>query len=1126
MDSNKITSQRKVTSFIKKRLKPAYLLFFILPLAYCFVSWETNSSQIVDNTKYYDYLSFSIRSSNPARLALVENQREKILWDINSKAYKNLEIVDQINSDKGINFTATNLNTNDTLSFLGINFYSNNKLYSLDNNIKEHITVTNARFDEKNGVFLLIVERTGTPVTITLTSPEDWGNREPFNAKTLIIILVFLLAFLFVIVINPSPGYFVLSMVFAIFVLAFGYFTVNNSNGRVTISSSSKIKNAEIFYSQTPFFSALKRYSSEKITDVFSQPVNLETEKYLRFDIGDSLIQLNQIKIKISSGFFSKSYNLSELPQNRLVLNDMILVGNIYHITGNDPYIRFSSIYFTGKLEFLLFLEHNKFLFLTLVVLLILISLHWFLDKKVQRLKLKPAYLAFLLIPLAYYQINQHWVKKSTPQGSDYLYFSVKSSHPSVITLVNGSDSVTSWFVDAPGFKYLQYKGRFNINENFFFKVTGLLQQDTISFLSINIFHNDHIYSLFEKNNSLCKITNADYVDQSKNFDVVIKKSGLPVFIRLLPTNLLEKNNQEINSRALLVLITFFTFLIVLLYSPNQWFFIISVMVTSVMMIVFFMLSSDIQSHLILKTSSPANRADFFYNNNPQFVPKRSHIDLTGKSTFKFQIMPDEFKFFRCDIGDDKEKINDLAIGAEFGILKTNWDYRTISSDKILLNDLIRSGNQFIVCGNDPFIVLSSAYQANKIQNFVSVRQNLFFFMSLLLFLILIISDKYFTTNKRPGFFLVVFFFSFISAGLVIHLFNSETRVLLFENRSANKFPAFQIDSTVNFTKGLDNYILDQLPGRKNSIKMNCLMQFFVFKQLVNNQVIHFGDDGWMFYIAGPAKENFENRQPLTIQELEKIKGVLVARNEWLKKRGIHFYLIFPPMPQSIYKEYVGLRLRQYYKQTKSEQLIEYLKLNSDLDVIDVYTPLMKAKYSGYSKPYYKNNCHWNYYGGYIGYCTVINYIKKDFPNIGDPLTTKDFNWVESEDFKPDLLRLMDIDKFYKFTEIAPKFVDNIITDTIYPFYLDLWTPAPPAIIRTKRVNYPSMLMYGDSYAGALLKFLFCNFSKSTFIWTPLFHPLIIEKEKPDMVIQEMVDVSISNILLKNKPLPELKDSI
>jgi len=1125
MDSKPTNNHSNISLFFEKRLRLVYLLFLFIPLAYYFL-WGNQAYTHSGTAKHLDYMGFSVKSTSPARLSIVENEQELMAWDINSNAYKNLEFVGKLDTNKDISLKAEKLNSNDTLFFLGFNIYSNNKLFSLGDDINQHITVTNARLAEKDGVLILIVEKSGIPLNIKLKSPTKWGRSDPFNSQKSIILFVFLAAFLLMMLANPSTRYVLLSLILAIFILVFSYFTDTHSNGRVTLSTSSRIKNAEIFYSQSPFFSATKRYSSGIITDVFSQPVNLETEKYLRFDIGDSLIALEQIKIKISAGIFSKSYNLNELPQNRLMLNDLVLEGNTYYVTGNDPYIKFSSAYFINKLEFVLFLEHNKFLFLTLIIFLIFISLHGLVDKKLNKLKLKPAYLAFLLIPLSYYLINQQWIKKSVPPGADYLYFSVKTTRPSVFTLINGSDSLGSRTVDSPGFKYLQFKGKFNINENFFLKIENLSQQDTISFLSINLFHDNKTYSLFEKNSSVCKISNARYTGQSNDVEVTVKNSGLPVIVSLLPSNLLKDNDQENKTNAAIVFIFFITFIFVLIFSPNQRFIIVSSFVTSLMMFLFFWICNDAQSQLTLSTSSLIKRADFFYNNNPDFQSKRMHLDNKSKNLYEFQIYPSEFKFYRCDIGENDDRIKNLFIITKTGILRNHFDYRTISSGKILLNDMVRRGEDYQVCGNDPFVAFSSSFQINKMHFLFLIRQNLFFLISISLFLILIIVNKIYNKVKLPNFFLVIFFLVFIFIGLIIHLFNSENLILLAEKRHTNPLPAFQTDSSIVYTKELNNYILDQLPGRKNIIRMNNLLQYAVFKQIINYPVIYFGEDGWMFFIGGPAKDNYENRQPLTHQDLEKLKNVLEQRNEWLKKRGIHFYMIFPPMAQTVYEEYVGQRMRRYYKQTKCEQLLEYLKLNTDLDIIDLYTPIMEAKDTSSRKLYFNNNCHWNFFGGYVAYYTMINYIKKDFPNIGEPLTSKDFKWVETKNYNPDLFKLMDIDMFYTSTEYSPLFTDNIITDTIYPFYLDLWTPAPPACVRTKRTSYPTMLMYGDSYAGSILPFLFCNFSKTYFIWTPLFQPLIIEKEKPDMVIQEMVDMSINALLLKNKPFPELKDTI
>ena len=1124
MNNNKTGSSSKIRSFILKRLKLAFLLFLMIPLGY-YVLLNHQAPKAVDTAQHLDYLSYSVRSTNKAVLSLVEKEHDIISWNIDSGACKNLEFVGNIKCEDRIKFKADNLNSNDTLFFLGITIYHNNKLISF-NESNQNISVSNAKLDVKNGVLQLVVEKSGAPVIIDVKTPADLNKSEPLHAKKIVIGLLFLFAFLLMIWINPSTKYLIVSLGTTIFVLLISYIAFNSSSGKITISTSSKIKNAEIFYSQTPFFSTTKRYSSEKLTDVFSQPLNVETEKYLRFDVGDSLLVLNQITVKINTGIFSKSYNLSDLPQDRLILNDLVLFGKTYHIIGNDPYIKLVSPSFIHTINFLLFLEHTKFLFIAIIVFMILLGLHRLLNKKLNKLRLKPAYLAFLLIPFTYYMISQVWFPKAVQQNSDYLYFSAKTTHPAIFTLLNGNDSLTSWLVDSPGYKYLQYKGHVTINENFFIKVKGLSKQDTVSFLSINLFHDNQTYSLFEKNNAVCKINNARFVDNTDAFNAVVNKTGIPLTVNLMPSNLLKKSNQEDTTHAILIIIIFCVFIIVLLFSPNQRFFIISTIVTSILMVMFFWVSNEVQSLLKLSTSSPAGRVDIFYNNNPGFVPKQTYLDITSKYEFKLQIMPADFLFYRCDIGDKNEIIKDLRINSTIGILSNQWDYRTISPDKILLNDMMRYGNDYRVCGDDPYIALSSAYQIKELQGLVLIRQNLFFFLSMLLFLVVIIAGKYCKRDKFSHFFLVVFFLTFISTGVLIYLFNSENRVLLSENRRTTKFPVFQTDSTAAFIKGLDNYILDQLPGRKYMIRMNNLVQYTVFKQLVNNQVIYFGEDGWMFYIAGPAKEFYENHKPLTQDELKKIANVLIARNDWLKKRNIHFYMIFPPMPQIVFQEHVGLRMRRHYKQTKSEQLFEYLKLNTKLDVIDVYTPILKTKNAGLMNPYYKNNCHWNYIGGYAAYCAMVNYIKKDFPNIGEPLDSNDFKWVVTEDYKPDLLRTLDIDKFYTFQQYSPSFYENIITDTIYPTYLDLWTPAPPACVITKRKNNLTMLMYGDSYAESVLKFLFRNFSKTNFIWTPLFQPAIIEKEKPDMVIQEMVEGSIEFILMKNKPLPELKDTI
>ncbi|OQA01297.1 MAG: hypothetical protein BWY70_00427 [Bacteroidetes bacterium ADurb.Bin408] len=308
---------------------------------------------------------------------------------------------------------------------------------------------------------------------------------------------------------------------------------------------------------------------------------------------------------------------------------------------------------------------------------------------------------------------------------------------------------------------------------------------------------------------------------------------------------------------------------------------------------------------------------------------------------------------------------------------------------------------------------------------------------------------------------------------------------------------------------------------------INNLIEYNLFRQLLNNRNVHFGRDGWMFYIGANCRENYENRKPLTIEQLEAMKEVLVARHEWLKERGIKFYLVFPPMAYFVYEEKVGPRLWRYNQKTKLEQLLEFLKKNTELNIIDIYNPLMEAKKGKPIRLYYRDNSHWNYFGSYVAYRAMIQYIKKDFENIDPPLPLSKIDWIEFKEYYSDFLKLVGIYKYYTYNEVMPVINCEPVPDTLKPVFPELVSPVYPfTIVNHHKSHKPSMLLYGDSFSGFLLTYLNYNFYRSTFLWTPIFYPTIIEKEHPDIVIQEMADYTILNILNPNPPLPEMNDTV
>lgn len=1110
---------------LKKRMKPVYLLFLAIPLAYLLL-WNARPVVPQRDFKLQDYLYFTARASKPASLILVAGNDSLITWDLNSEGFKNIEYVGPVNDSAGLAIVIKGLSIYDTITINGFNIYRKGHVYSICGNSTENISAGNATLAEANGALNAVVQQSGKPARINLQPISHWDNDKTNSHSALIIFSFFIIAFILLIVIAPPVKYFGVTVIVSLFVMFLTYIADFEFSGKVTMSGSLPLKNAEIYYSHNPMFSNMKEYSSLDSSCTYSVPLDFEKNAFFRFDVDRKTKALEDFKIKINWGLFGSSYIPAALPQGNFVLNDLVLKGNTYYITGNDPYIGLTSAFFAQKMQYLIFLQHNIFLIITLIIFVFILSIHC-LASGLNKMRIQWAYLPILLIPLTYYLITLVHKKEIPAAHPDSVYFSARSSKPSVISLFNGSDSITSWELDSPAFKYFQYDGASHNNAGFFLRINNLAANDTISLLSVNLFHDNCVYSLFNKNESICTIRNASILDKAGELNAVVKKTNAPVIVNLLPFDLLrnDKHDHEIN--IIIVLVIFLTFIIVVWMSPRKDFLVTSSVIASSLMIVYFWLCCDTVYNISISAETHMKGAEFYYNNRPNFLSTQKLIINKDTSFYNTQIGLDDYKYLRCDFSDTIGEVKDLHIYAKAGILGIDWSYNTIPQENILLNDMVKHGEAISICGNDPYIILTSADQTRSIQWMVTLRQNIFIFIAILFFLILLFAGSNFKINNLTVFFLSAVFFLLISSELISGVFNSRRLIMESERRLPNYCPDLKMDSLNTFAKKFDKYLEDQLMGRKNINTINNLIEYSIFHELADNPNVYFGKDGWMFFVGETAREAFENRNPLTPEQLAKMKEVLVARRDWLKKRGIHFYLIFPPMAYSVYEENLGPRLFRHNKKSKLDQLLEYLKTNTDLDVIDIYTPIMQAKKKYPYELYYKTDVHWNYVGAYVAYRAMIDYMKKDFPEIGDALEFKDIFWFQFDDHIGVLLKLIALEDYLTNHECFPcsKYL-NTKTDTLHPVYPEYVSPEDPLCVVNKHVNRPKMLMFRDSFSFWLIKYLTNHFSSSTYLWTPIFYPSIIEKEKPDIVIQEMADHFILNILTVNPPLPALRDSI
>lgn len=1106
------------------KLRPVYLLYLLLPLAY-YLAGPAAKEPAMGRDAHKDYVYFSVRSKDSCRVVLSDNVQKLSAWDIHTAACQNLQFVGDVNDSAGLRISVENLHQGDTLFITAIHLFRGGRIFSavLDN---KNMGAENGIIINKKGAAGIIVKEGQKPVIIKLPPASGWETVHRKPDFPLIFVLLFFIAAALLLIINPSVRYFIFILVVSLITMLAWQTTATNLKGRAEIKTTTGIHHAEIYYNNTPFFSSGSRYVAEDTVPSFNVPVDFGNTPYLRFDLGGGDSRLKDLKVCLRLGFFGKTYDIESLISDKAVLHDIETAENNNYIRGADPYIMLTSAEIMSDIGFLIFLHSRMYLYAALGVFLMLLICTPFLGAYFER-RFHFSYLIYALLPVVCLLLAKPQLKNADEGKPAQFYFSVCTSDSSVISLINGNDTLTSWQCLPGAFHYYHYKGPLDSLKSLSLSIRGLCKGDTLQLLSANLYRKGEVFNVWQLNEDACIIKNASVYEDKESLHCIVKNSGDAVAVNLLPFYSL--NNSGLPDRtALWIWLIFLTgFIPVLMIKPGTANMVSVSLVSVFLMGFYYWVCRDIQFRVYLSASSPVRHTQLFFSPDPTFeLLNRYNMDC-DTSVFLAQVDLKETPFMRFDVADSTRLLDDFKIKAKTGLMQRVWNFSTLPYNQLLLNDMIRRDGRFFITGPDPYVAFSTMQNNKSIRQFIYFREQVFIVLSLVVFLILlVITEKYIGNHKRHFVFSSVFIL-LAGYGLVLRLFNSDSLVFMSEMRVAYPKPVVQFDSAKVFLKQLDAYIKDQIPGRNSIVVMNNLIEYSLFRQLLNNRNVHFGRDGWMFFIGDNCRENYENRTPLTQEQLEAMRKVLVSRHEWLKERGIKFYLVFPPMAYFVYEEKVGPRLWRYNQKTKLEQLLEYLRINTDLNIIDIYNPLMEAKKKYPIRLYYKDNTHWNFFGSYVAYRAMIQYIIKDFDNMEAPLPLNKINWTEYKEYYSDFFKLVGIYKYYKYNEVMPVIDNEPVPDTIMPKYPELVSPVYPfTVINRHKKDKPNMLLYGDSFSGYQLTYLAYNFFNSTYLWTPLFYPTIIEKERPDIVIQEMADYTILNLLNPNPPLTELKDTI
>ena len=192
------------------------------------------------------------------------------------------------------------------------------------------------------------------------------------------------------------------------------------------------------------------------------------------------------------------------------------------------------------------------------------------------------------------------------------------------------------------------------------------------------------------------------------------------------------------------------------------------------------------------------------------------------------------------------------------------------------------------------------------------------------------------------------------------------------ENRALATRPNIIINGKINNKYGTeyDNWFSDRFFGRDILIKL-----YGTKSGNKDSAKVLVEKDNWLFYKSENSLRNFANMDTLSNEQLQNTATYLSQIKNWCEKHNKKFLVVIAPDKNKIYGEHITKIIKKNPdSQSRAIQLTNYLKSNTDVNVIYLYDQMIANKKNGLL--YMKNDTHWNDFGAYIGYTEIMKALK------------------------------------------------------------------------------------------------------------------------------------------------------
>jgi len=360
--------------------------------------------------------------------------------------------------------------------------------------------------------------------------------------------------------------------------------------------------------------------------------------------------------------------------------------------------------------------------------------------------------------------------------------------------------------------------------------------------------------------------------------------------------------------------------------------------------------------------------------------------------------------------------------------------------------------------------------------------------------------------HNRGAVWTVAAFFAALWLPLLWSLFEPDSTLSRTEKRRLAPLPeiGLGLEDLAAFPSKMDTYYDDHMGFRDWLIHGHAYLKIRWLGVSPSDRLI-VGKDGWLFLGHRNAIDQYRGVAPFTPRQLRRWKRILVERRDWLAQRGIEYLVVLVPNKHSMYPEFMPDNLPRVSDESQLSELARFLDQHSDVPVLDLRPALERARRE--HRIYHKTDTHWNDIGAYAAYQAILARLEQKLPGLrhASPTPVR---------FGKLTTRGMGLAQLVGLSETCPE--ERLVLTPTEPRaeippservrYEERVRKQLPVALGTRDPSLPRALMFRDSFANALVPYLSENFERILYVWERNLDPRIVEKESPDVVIQQLTE--------------------